>query len=94
MIGQCDARFGAKETLNRHLLTHTCAKPHVCPHCAKGFIQPAQLKAHLLQHQSVRPSNVSTPVFTEFYRVLLGFTELQPYFTGFYQVLLGFTGFD
>lgn len=49
---QCDARFGAKETLNRHMHTHKTAKPYTCTECGKGFIQLTQLKTHMIQHQS------------------------------------------
>ena len=49
---QCDARFGAKETLNRHMHTHKSAKPYTCTECGKGFIQLTQLKSHMMQHQS------------------------------------------
>lgn len=47
---QCDARFGAKETLNRHMYTHQSTKPYTCIECGKGFIQLSQLKTHMAQH--------------------------------------------
>ncbi len=49
-LHQCLARFAAKETLNRHVRTHTGDKPHACKICGKSFIQAAQLRSHLFHH--------------------------------------------
>ena len=43
-------RFAAKETLNRHVRTHTGIRPHICQYCGKAFIQPSQLRAHVFHH--------------------------------------------
>lgn len=47
---QCYAKFTAKETLNRHMRTHTGNKPHSCKYCGKTFIQLSQLRAHIFHH--------------------------------------------
>lgn len=47
---QCDGRFSAKETLNRHVKVHTGERPHKCTYCTKSFIQSTQLRAHLFHH--------------------------------------------
>ena len=47
---QCYAKFTAKETLNRHVRTHTGIKPHGCKYCGKTFIQLSQLRAHIFHH--------------------------------------------
>ena len=46
----CKNRFAAKETLNRHVRTHTGRKDHKCKICGKEFIQNTQLKAHMFYH--------------------------------------------
>lgn len=47
---QCDGRFSAKETLNRHVKVHTGERPHKCTYCPKSFIQSTQLRAHMFHH--------------------------------------------
>lgn len=46
----CHNRFAAKETLNRHVRTHTGRKDHKCLICGKEFIQNTQLRAHMFYH--------------------------------------------
>lgn len=46
----CKNRFAAKETLNRHVRTHTGRRDHKCKICGKEFIQNTQLKAHMFYH--------------------------------------------
>eukprot|EP00792_Barthelona_sp_PAP020_P011062 TRINITY_DN485_c0_g1_i1.p1 TRINITY_DN485_c0_g1~~TRINITY_DN485_c0_g1_i1.p1 ORF type:complete len:350 (+),score=81.96 TRINITY_DN485_c0_g1_i1:54-1103(+) len=45
----CRKEFNSLEELNDHSLTHTGAKPYVCPFsgCNKAYCQPNQLKRHI-----------------------------------------------
>lgn len=43
-------KFTAKETLNRHLKTHTGKKSYKCEECGVSFIQRTQLKNHMFHH--------------------------------------------
>lgn len=45
----CDARFLCKSKLDRHMLTHTGAKPFSC-FCGKSFNQKSALKNHSRRH--------------------------------------------
>lgn len=47
---QCGLRFAAKETLNRHVKTHTGNKAYKCDQCGVSFIQRIQLKNHMFHH--------------------------------------------
>lgn len=47
---QCHVRFSAKETLNRHVKTHTGNKSYKCDLCGIAFIQRTQLKNHMFHH--------------------------------------------
>lgn len=49
ICGQCNARFLCKSKLDRHVLTHTGAKPFDC-FCGKRFNQKSALKNHTRRH--------------------------------------------
>jgi hypothetical protein len=45
----CQSRFLCKSKLDRHMLTHTGAKPFAC-YCGKSFNQKSALKNHSRRH--------------------------------------------
>jgi hypothetical protein len=46
----CDRSFTEKDTLTRHMLTHTGVRPHTCSVCGKKFTKSGHLKRHMLTH--------------------------------------------
>ncbi len=52
---ECDKCFPLKADLNRHVLTHSDARPFQCETCGKGFKNETGLKTHRLIHMEVRP---------------------------------------
>jgi hypothetical protein len=65
----CDSRFLCRSKLDRHMLTHTGAKPFAC-YCGKSFNQKSALKNHTRRH--VKKGNV--PVGVDTSRGLNGFS--------------------
>jgi DNA-directed RNA polymerase subunit RPC12/RpoP len=51
----CLRLFKRKDTLKRHLTTHTGEREFVCPTCGKDFSTPQSLKQHEMVHSKARP---------------------------------------
>jgi hypothetical protein len=60
---ECSARFLCKSKLNRHMLTHSGAKPFPC-FCGKRFNQKSSLKNHTRRHIKKRnmPKDINLEV--------------------------------
>ena len=56
---KCSSVFNSKLQLTGHSRMHsTLEKPHKCPFCESRFMNPAQLKLHLLTHKSCGKNNI------------------------------------
>ena len=51
---QCDYRTNVKWYLERHMATHSDARPHVCSECGRAFKDPSSLRKHSKLHTGVR----------------------------------------
>ena len=51
---QCEYRTHVKYYLDRHIATHSDARPHVCSECGRGFKDPSSLRKHTKIHSGVK----------------------------------------
>lgn len=49
---RCGKSFLRNSHLTVHMLIHKKEKPHVCPHCGKGFNTGQQISRHLVAHRN------------------------------------------
>ncbi|XP_074656905.1 uncharacterized protein LOC141910087 [Tubulanus polymorphus] len=48
----CDRRFTRIDHFKLHVMNHTGFRPFICEFCAKGFKTRAELKKHMLKHET------------------------------------------
>ena len=62
----CELKLANPATLKHHRMTHTGERPHLCPYCHHGFIQPNDCKKHILKiHGVVVPKGMNVRAFSD-----------------------------
>ncbi|KAJ9586741.1 hypothetical protein L9F63_019679 [Diploptera punctata] len=51
----CNKSFAWKDSLNRHIRTHSHEKPYICAICNKSFSRKESVERHLRIHISEKP---------------------------------------